>query len=581
MTCRTRTSWHRCGSWASTCCPSSPGEASTERRAPSQHTRGGEMKLRRSEWGERPHRRRAGVALSLVVVAAIVAACGGDDGESGSGTTSTVDQAVRSAVEGQLDEATASTEASQVPTSMEEWEALWAEERAAIVERISSDGGGTSADGTTATGPGGFTIDLSACPAGWGNTEGVSLTSFKLGFPSPQSGPVADAGNLPKAAEAILAAYAREHAFTDSEGVDRSAEIVVRDDMYDPSRTVALVDELIDSEKVFALTVIGQSNFLRTYEKLNQRCIPMPFNAEGHPASGDPVNHPWSSNFLLLGSTEALIWGTYIEEHLDEWGGKVKVASLVATNDTGMSYHRGFENFIAQSPRKADIEYVSEMIEPGTPTIKDPMTTLAAQQPDIFIYMGPASVTCTQAIIEVAEAGLKDELTAAFQPGNCKASSFIGAERVGGDGSAADGWMIVGGGWKDFNSEALDDDPWVAWAREQLAAAGYDYRSSASLGQGTATGWMLAQALQVAGALPGGLTRSNFALAARFFDMTHPGLVPGISVGMDGADDAYLLEGSDISRWEAAGQRWVIQSTVDLSGTTPPCAWDVAATACR
>ena len=49
---------------------------------------------------------------------------------------------------------------------MDEWEELWAQERAAIVARIAENGWGKSADGNTVTGPEGFTIDLSACPAG-------------------------------------------------------------------------------------------------------------------------------------------------------------------------------------------------------------------------------------------------------------------------------------------------------------------------------------------------------------------------------------------------------------------------------
>ena len=46
---------------------------------------------------------------------------------------------------------------------MEEWEALWTKERAAVVKRIKNNKWGVSADGKTLTGPEGFTVDLSAC----------------------------------------------------------------------------------------------------------------------------------------------------------------------------------------------------------------------------------------------------------------------------------------------------------------------------------------------------------------------------------------------------------------------------------
>jgi hypothetical protein len=98
----------------------------------------------------------------------------------------------------------------------------------------------------------------------------------------------------------------------------------------------------------------------KTYDKMNQRCIPQPLPASGHPAAGDPVNHPWTTSSSISYSTEAIPWGTYVERHLDELGGKAKVASLKPNNDFGTSYDAGFKAFLASSDRKADIEYVSE-----------------------------------------------------------------------------------------------------------------------------------------------------------------------------------------------------------------------------
>ena len=72
--------------------------------------------------------------------------------------------------------------------------------------------------------------------------------------------------------------------------------MIQKDDGYDPARTIPLVDELIDSEKVFAR---GHRRLAqhrpRIYDKVNQRCMPQPHRAApGHPAWGDPVNHPWT-----------------------------------------------------------------------------------------------------------------------------------------------------------------------------------------------------------------------------------------------------------------------------------------------
>ena len=47
------------------------------------------------------------------------------------------------------------------------------------------------------------------------------------------------------------------------------------------------------------MITLGSPNTLKTYDKLNQRCIPHMFNSTGHPAWGDPVNHPWTTGILF------------------------------------------------------------------------------------------------------------------------------------------------------------------------------------------------------------------------------------------------------------------------------------------
>src|SRR5690606_12587418 len=132
----------------------------------------------------------------------------------------------------------------------------------------------------------------------------------------------------------------------------------------------------------------------------------------------------------------------------------------------------------------------------------------------------------------------------------------------------------------DFNSEASSDDPWIAWVRERLADAGFDYHASANFGTGAALGWGIAQSLLIAQELPDGLTRSNYILAVRAMDMTNPPLLRGIGFNRDGGADPYLIEGSDVSTWSAAEQRWVTESIVELSGASANCAWDQATGSC-
>jgi hypothetical protein len=63
-------------------------------------------------------------------------------------------------------------------------------------------------------------------------------------------------------------------------------------------------------------------------------------------------------------------------------------------------------------------------------------------------------------------------------------ATFVGKDKVGGDGSASDGWWIVGCGVKDFNVTQYDNDAYIKWGRELLAAEGIYYYSSGSFGSG-------------------------------------------------------------------------------------------------
>jgi len=93
-------------------------------------------------------------------------------------------------------------------------------------------------------------------------------------------------------------------------------------------------------------------------------------------------------------------------------------------------------------------------------------------------------------------------------------------------------------------------------------------------------GWQITQALRIAGDLPGGLTRTNLLLAWRSMDMTSPALVEGVGFTMDGIADASLIEGSDLSQWNAAEQRWEVRDVIDIDGQSGLCPWDTQARAC-
>jgi len=467
------------------------------------------------------------------------------------------------------------------PTTMDGWEARWAEQRAAVVANLAAQGAGRTADGRTVRGVGGFSIDLSACPAGWSDTEGLTNTQIKLGMTAPLTGPMADYGNIARAMQVQINALNAAGGITDSLGRTRTVSLVVHDDGYDPTRTIPLVDSLLDADKVFAMVTTGTPGTMSTYDKLNQRCVPQPFALTGHPAWADPAFHPWTTGLPLSNATEALFWMVYIEVNIDQLapnGGVVDVAALVIDNDFGRLYDKAMRALVAGSRFKDRIAYTTQLISPTATSVAGAMAALTATNPEVFIAM-TGGTTCVAAIQQATALGMNSSVPVRFLPSVCQASSFVSKAAVGSSG--AQGWMIVNGGLKDLNSSRYNTDPYVLRARNQLSAAGYDPAASGSFGTGYAAGWPQLQALRIAAALPGGLTRSNLMIAIRAMDMTHPMLVDGVGFNLYGSVDARPIEGGVYQSRNTATETWQdMGGIVELSGRSTNCRWDRVSGVC-
>ncbi len=535
------------------------------------------------------------VTASLVAAAMALAACGSSGGDGGTASPeNTVDKGVQSGVNDALNSTTtaaaAVTTAAAVattvaakPASIADWNALATKERAAVVKRITDNKWGLSADGKTITGPEGFSIDVSKCPAGWNNTQGITDTDIKIGNTISQSGTLAIYGQIAKGISTHLDVINAAGGIKGADGKSRKITYIAKDDGYDAARTIPLVDELVDSEKVFSVITLGSPNTMKTYDKLNVGCVPQVLSMTGHPAWGDPVKHPWTTGQQMAYNTEAVLWGAFIEKRAAELkgaDGKITVAALVMNNDFGAAYNFGFKAWLSQSPLKDQVVYVNETIEPTAPTITDPMTTLTAKKPSVFIAM-TAGTSCTQSITEAAQNGLKASAKYLFQPSVCKGASFVGKDKVGGDGSASDAWWVVGGGLKDAASPIYDADPWVQSARAELTAAGVDWKKDQTTLTGSIWGWSIEQVMSIASALPGGPTRANLIVALRAIDMTPPFLLEGAKFNMNGNKDAYLIEASEFAKYDFTKQGFIqVGDLIELSGKSSNCIWDQAKATC-
>lgn len=482
--------------------------------------------------------------------------------EAGGVDEEAADEAMQDAADGD-DEAAAeeSTDDTAAPTNIEELEVLWAENRQAVIDNITSNGWGLGDDGIL-TGPSGFTIDTNECPADWSNTEGVG-ENVLLGHTTALSGNLAAYGNIAAGMESYFGYV------NDNGGIGGlPIELISKDDAYVATQTIELVDELLQSDKPFAIETLGSPNTLAVYDTMNENCVPHPLAMTGHPAWGDPEGHPWTTGNQMSYATEAILWGAWIRANMADQL-PVTVAGLVMDNDFGLAYEDGMETFAEENP-DVIAEFIPVRHDPAAPTVTNEMTTIASEEPDVFIYM-TAGNPCLLAVEEASRSGLKDSGAVIFAPSVCKdATSFFEPA-----GDAGNGFYIIGGGLKLCTDPQYADEPYFQFMQGTLDGSGLDWAGQGNFCTGFGLfAWPYVEALRIANELDGGLTRTNLMLALRAMDVQAPFMINGISYGMNGNDDAFLIEGSDIAQYDAASEGWTqIGDVVDLNGSSPNCSW--------
>ena len=508
----------------------------------------------------------------------VAAACGSDDDTEAGGTEDEAteegeaeessddgaggideDEAAEAVEEAADEEAPAEAESSA--TNIEELEAEWAEARQAVVDAINAGGYGVN-DDNVLVGPAGFEIDLNNCPSDWSDTAGLEDGTIRIGHTTAQSGNLAAYGNIAAGMEAYFEYVNDTHGGIGGMPI----ELIVKDDEYVATKTIELVDEILQSENPFAVTTLGSPNSLAVYGDLNEICVPHPFAMTGHPAWGDPVGHPWTTGMQMSYSTEAVLWGNWIKTNLAD-DLPVTVAGLVMDNDFGLAYEDGFEKWAEENPDVV-AEFIAVPHEPAAPTVTNEMTTIAASNPDVFISM-TAGNPCLLAVQEAGNSGLIDTAKALFAPSVCKDPNAYMIPA----GEVADAWYIVGGGVKATTDPQYADDPYISWVNEIIDGAGLD-TSVGLYGTGFTFGWPYVEALRIAAELDGGLTRANFMLAQRAMDVKNPNLLDGITFALNGTEDGYYVEGSEFSQYDAANESWIqLGAAIDLNGSSPNCQW--------
>ena len=393
-----------------------------------------------------------------------------------------------------------------------------------------SDGLATSGSVEVAAGT---TLALDDCPDDWSATTGVDGDEIRIGQSLPQSGQLAAFGAIGEGMQ-MWFDYINE-----TDPIDgKTLTLVARDDGYEAGRAVANVEEMLETEDIFAfMHTIGTPINAAIRPITDEACVPQLFNSSGFPFWGDPGNWPWTVGNILNYVTETEMWCGEITE---EFGAGATVATLIMNNDFGKTY----QNTLATSPLCADIELVEEQLhDPAAPDITNEMSTLIATDADVLV-LGTTSAFCPQTVGNLAAAEWRPRVFMSYTCNNL--SAFFAPVQEQAAALAAEGSAVrMANSNKVCGDPAYADDPAILLIEEVLETYGGVTCADGSFSTGVLYGQFATEIIRNAAAMPGGLNRVNLMAATWNADTNNDTLLGG-SLKLDGVNDAYWTEAAQI-----------------------------------
>jgi len=380
-------------------------------------------------------------------------------------------------------------------------------------------------------GAGGFTLDVSKCPADWDPNQGITSTEIKLFESLPRSGPLAGFGLIGDGAVNYFD-------MVNAQGGINGRKIVLdtKDDAYKPDSTKTNVDEAMQSNSYAALfTTVGTPNNLGIWDETTQECMPQLLDGTGAPQWGDIENHPWTMGMQLDYFSAAKLWVEWLKKNKPN----AKVASITFNSDFGKSYVKGFKSAI----KGTGITLVGDFPhDPTAPNIDNQYTSAAASGADTLLLQ-TSGAYCTQGMADVEKGSWKPTVIMSETCGSL--NQFF--QPLIDQGLTGEGTYFLQN-FKDVNDPANADEPIVKAYVEQMKKEGLDYTKTTYF-TGWIFGWYMVEILKEADSYAGGLNRANMMVAAHSIQQTSPTLINGLTSKLDGLKDAYLSEGAQMVQY--------------------------------
>ncbi len=364
--------------------------------------------------------------------------------------------------------------------------------------------------------------------------DGASDTEIKIGNTNPYSGPASAYAAIGKTIDTYFKAV------NDAGGVNgRKIRFITLDDGYVPSKTVELVRQMVEGDKIFALfQSLGTPCNTAIHKYMNTRKVPQLYVATGASKWGDPKNFPWTMGFQPDYHTEAVIYAHHCLANVKD----AKIGVLSQNDDYGRDYVGGLKEGLGKEVGRI---VKSVTFEATDPTVDSQIIQLKDSGANVFMnFAGPKAAA--QGIRKAADIAWKP---AAHYLNNISASVAAVMKPAGFDNSQ--GILTAAYLMDATDKQWADNDEmktWSVWMDKHMPGAN---KADANHIYGYAVSTVMVETLKRCG---DNLTRANLMKqAAGFQKYRVPLLLPGILMNTS-PTDFYPIQAVQLQRFK--GETW-------------------------
>jgi branched-chain amino acid transport system substrate-binding protein len=363
--------------------------------------------------------------------------------------------------------------------------------------------------------------------------DGVTDTEIKIGNTNPYSGPASSYAAIARTIDAYFKAV------NEAGGINgRKIKFISLDDGYSPPKTVEVVRQLVEQDKIFALfQPLGTPCNTAIHKYMNQRKVPQLFVATGASKWGDPKNFPWTMGFQPDYHTEAVIYAKHILANVKD----AKIAVLHQNDDYGRDYLGGFKEGLGKEAGRIVRTVTYEATDP---TVDSQIIQLKDSGANVFFNVS-APKAAAQGIRKAAEIDWKP----VHYLNNVSASVAAVMKPAGFDNAQG---IVTAAYIMDATDKAWDNNEemkaWRVWMDKNMPTAN---KADANHIYGYAVAALMTETLKRCG---NEMTRANLMKqAASFQKYRVPLLLPGITVSTS-ATDFYPIQAVQLQRFK--GETW-------------------------